>query len=125
MYSSRLNEAGSSQTNEIETEENNEQGQQHHQPAVSLLEKYSNLHRNIDQVRDEYKSTSNQIQSTEQSIEQLVEVDRVTMKEQTIKAVQERESLLKSLEKKMDQLVTIREEESKVKSSRDLTKQEN
>jgi predicted nucleic acid-binding Zn-ribbon protein len=123
MYSSRLNETGSSQSNETETAGNSEQGQQHHQPAVSLLEKYSNLYRNIDQVRDAYKSTTNRIRSTEQTIEELVEVDRVAMKEQTTKAVQERESILKSLEEKMDKLVTIREEESKAKLSRDLTKQ--
>jgi hypothetical protein len=96
-----------------------QQQQSQQQPVASLLEKYSNLHKGIDQAREEYKKRISEIQGIEQAIEQLVEMDRPDMEQRTNKTIQEQQDLTQTLELTHERLVQVQEAESQVKSARD------
>ncbi|VEU34484.1 unnamed protein product [Pseudo-nitzschia multistriata] len=68
------------------------------QPVVSLLEKYSSLHRGIDEARKEYAEKQMEIESIEGKIHRLVSVDGPETEAATEKAIQERDDLLRTLE---------------------------
>jgi chromosome segregation ATPase len=90
------------------------------QPAMMLFQQNSRLTNGIDSTRKEYKKCLEDIEDTKENTKQILQVDRKTIEEQIKAAIQEREDLLEELEMTlMEQLVTMQEEESEAKTSRD------
>jgi hypothetical protein len=93
-------------------------GQPQAQPVLSLLEKYSSLHRGIDEARKEYTRRQLEIESIEGDILRLVDVDRLATDEAIQIAIREKEALLQTLENlTLTDLVEAREAESQAKSN--------
>jgi hypothetical protein len=67
-------------------------------PVVSLLEKYSNLSRGIDQARSEYAQRQLEIESIEGEIEKIVDNDRPVTDEGIETAILEKQTILLTLE---------------------------
>jgi hypothetical protein len=88
------------------------------QPVLSLLEKYSSLHRGIDEARKEYARRQLEIESMEGEILRLVDVDRVAANEAIQTAIREKEALLQTLEHlTLTDLVEAQEAESQANSN--------
>lgn len=97
----------------------------HHQQGqavVSLLAKYSALHRGIDQARQAQEEQKHAIDSTEREIER-IHVVRSDMKEQADQAIRERHDLLDELERTLERLAQVQEEHSNVVSAKDRARQ--
>ena len=99
-----------------------QQQQQKQQPVVSLLEKYSNLHRGIDQARKQYTERQVEIESIESEIEKIVEHDRPATNEAIETAIVEKTLLLQNLSKLSANLAEAQRIEMSAKSSLELTK---
>ena len=99
-----------------------QQQQQKQQPVVSLLEKYSNLHRGIDQARKQYTERQVEIESIESEIEKIVENDRPATNEAIETAIAEKTLLLQNLSKLSANLAEAQRIEMSAKSSLELTK---
>ena len=85
---------------------------QHAQPVVSLLEKYSSLHRGIDEARKVCSQRQLEIDSVEEEIRRLVDVERIAVREAIQMAISEKEALLQTLETlTLNDLVEAQEEE--------------
>jgi hypothetical protein len=98
-------------------------GHQKAQPVVSLLEKYSSLHRGIEEARKDYSQRQREIEFIEGDILRIVDVDRIAMCEAVQNAIREKETLLKTLENlTMADLVEAQETESEAKSNRELVR---
>ena len=92
-------------------------GQQQTQPVVSLLEKYSSLHRGIDEARKACSRRQLEIESIEGEIRRLVDVDRIANLQAIETAISEKEALLQRLETiTMTDLVESQEAEFLAKS---------
>ena len=88
------------------------------QPVLSLLEKYSSLHRGIDEARKEYAQRELEIESIEGDILRLVDVDRLAADEAIQTAIREKEALLQTLEYlTLTDLMEAQEAESQAKSN--------
>ena len=68
------------------------------QPVVSLLEKYSSLHRKIDEARTAYSQRQLEIESVEGEIHQLIEVNRIEDRRAIETAITEKVELLETLQ---------------------------
>ena len=66
------------------------------QPVVSLLEKYSSLHRRIDEARKAYSQRQLEIESVEGELHQLVEIDRIADRRAIEVAISEKGTLLET-----------------------------
>jgi chromosome segregation ATPase len=99
--------------------------QHHHhhegQAVVSLLEKYSTLHRGIDEARQKQDDQMQAINDTEKAIED-IHIVRKEMEEQTIQTIQERYNLVQELEQTLSHLAQLQDEHSNVVSNRDLVR---
>jgi hypothetical protein len=92
-------------------------------PVVSLLEKYSNLSRGIDQARGEYAKRQLEIESIEGEIEKIVDNDRPTTDEGIETAILEKQTILLSLEDLMTKdLIEAEGAETLAKSNLDIVK---
>ncbi len=92
-------------------------GQQQNQPVVSLLEKYSSLHRGIDEARKACSRRQLEIETIEGEIRRLVDVDRIANLQAIETAISEKETLLQRLETiTMTDLVESQEAEFLAKS---------
>lgn len=90
------------------------------QPVVSLLEKYSSLHRRIDEARKAYSQRQLEIESVEGEFHQLVEVDRIADRRAIEVAISEKGTLLETLETlALTDLVEAQEAEFLAKSNRE------
>ncbi len=92
-------------------------GQQQAQTVVSLLEKYSSLHRGISEARKACSQRQLEIESIQGEIHRLVDVDRIVTEEAIQTSISEKEALLQRLETlTMTDLVEAREAEFLAKS---------
>lgn len=73
-------------------------GQLQTQPVVSLLEKYSSLHRGIDEARKACSQRQLEIETIEGEIRRLVDVVRIANRQAIEKAISEKEAILQRLE---------------------------
>ena len=97
--------------------------QQQAQPVVSLLEKYSSLHRGIDEARKEYSQRQLEIESVEGEIHQLIQVDRIENCEAIKISISEKVDLLKKLEiLTLNDLLEAQEAEFLARSNRDAVR---
>jgi chromosome segregation ATPase len=78
---------------------------------MSLLEKYSSIHRGIDQARDETASMRLKIEETQQQIERLKE-ERASMKDQTKIHGTERKTLESQTEQALVELMELEQTHS-------------
>ncbi len=90
------------------------------QPVVSLLEKYSSLHRRIDEARKAYSQRQLEIESVEGEIHQLIEVDRIEDHKAIETAISEKGELLETLKTlTLNDLLEAQEAEFLAKSNRE------
>ena len=68
------------------------------QPVVSLLEKYSSLHRKIDEARKAYSQRQLEIETVEGEIHRLIEVSRIEDRRAIETAISEKAELLETLQ---------------------------
>jgi hypothetical protein len=93
---------------------------QRKQPMVELIESNTKLNQELDRVRKEYKTCLDDMEATKENIEQITQVDRIDIQEQTTTAIKEQEDLLKTLAAmQADDLCKIQAEEYKSKVARD------
>ena len=110
--------AGNNDTNDEQAKT-----QKHVQPVVSLLEKYSSLHRGIDEARKSYSKRQLEIESIEAEIRQLVDVDRIANRRAIEINLSEKEDLLQRLTTlTMTDLVEAQEAEFLAKSKHESTR---
>ena len=68
------------------------------QPVVSLLEKYSSLHRKIDEARKADSQRQLEIETVEGEIHRLIEVSRIEDRRAIETAISEKAELLETLQ---------------------------
>jgi hypothetical protein len=83
---------------DIRNDNNNGYATDAGRPVVSLLEKYSNLSRGIDQTRSEYAQRQLEIESIEGEIEKIIDNDRPATDEGIETAILEKQTILLTLE---------------------------
>jgi chromosome segregation ATPase len=91
------------------------------QPVMSLLDKYSNLHRSIDQAREETADHRSQIQENQQLLEKLME-DRHRMEADEQKAQEQRQELAEETDQALKELIQIEQDYALEVSNKDQAK---
>lgn len=95
-------------------------GQQRKQPMVELIESNTKLNQDLDQVRKEYKQCLEDMETTKENTEQLMNEERQSMEEQTQAAIEEEKDLIKELVAiQTTDLVQAYWEEERAKLARD------
>jgi chromosome segregation ATPase len=95
--------------------------QQQQQPVMSLLEKYSNIHRGIDQAREETDKMRLQIEQTNKGIEGLVQ-ERESMQTETEASQQDQKKLEVETDKTLTSLVQLEQEHAVATSKKQQAK---
>ena len=91
------------------------------QPVMSLLEKYSNIHRGIDQAREETDKMRLQIEQTNQGIEGLLQ-ERESMQTETEAAQQDQKKLEVEAESTLASLVQLEQDHAFATSKKQQAK---
>jgi chromosome segregation ATPase len=92
-----------------------------HQPVMSLLEKYSNIHQGIDQAREETDKMRLQIEQTNQGIEGLLQ-ERESIQTETEAGQQDQKRLEVETEKTLSSLVQLEQDHKSATSKKQEAK---
>jgi hypothetical protein len=95
--------------------------QSQQQPVMSLLEKYSNLYRCIDQAREDTAKHQQHIQDTQRQMQGLLE-DRNHMQAQEHKAEDERQQLIDEVDQALQDVMGVEQEYTVARANHVKTK---